>query len=63
MGRGMMGMEIMRDSEEPEQEEEGEGHPGTQNTLFYHEQEGPNNEEDEEKGDRSLKGERKVEMA
>jgi hypothetical protein len=30
MGRRMLGMEIIMDREDPEKEEEGEGHPRTQ---------------------------------
>jgi hypothetical protein len=51
------------DREDPEKEEEGEGHPRTQCSLFHPHPKGPKGQEDEEKEDEPLKREWEVKMA
>jgi hypothetical protein len=55
MGRRMLGMEIIMDGEDPEKEEEAEGHPGAQRSPFHPHQESPKDQKDEEKEDEPLK--------
>jgi hypothetical protein len=61
--RGRVGVEIKMDRECPQQEEEGEGHAGGRQRLFYPDQDGPGNEEDEDEEYKSSNRKREVKMA
>jgi len=63
MGRRMRWIEIVIDREDPEKEEETEGHQRTQFGLFNHHQESPKGQEDEEKEGEPLERKWNVKMA